>query len=227
MNKVVVATVSAIAILASTPAWADCMSDLQNYNKDILGKNEYRARMTTSMSSDVRQLRDAAFILNRAKQDDACEEVVAAIKDMVETPGTASDSGRTYEEWNKTEIGRLQSAQTLDQIAGGLPADEIIGSDLRNLQNEYLGEIDDVLIATGGKGSGYAIVSHGGFLGLGEKQIAVPLSKLRITEDKDVFVLDASKEAMDKAPSFERDKFGHVANDAWRVKNDEYFTGFK
>jgi sporulation protein YlmC with PRC-barrel domain len=214
---------SAAAIMAAAPAWADCTADLHDYDQTVTADNEYRVAMSSQMRGDLRQLRDSAFLLQRAGQEEACQEVVAAIKDMVENPEKTAEEVPAYEDWNAQEIERLKSAQSLDQLAGRMRAEEIIGSDIRNLKNEDLGEIDDILLATDENETSYAIVSHGGFLGLGEKQIAVPMRNLKVTEDKDVFVLDVTEEQLDNAPGFERGKFDEISDDAWRNKNDEYF----
>jgi hypothetical protein len=51
------------------------------------------------------------------------------------------------------------------------------------------------------------IVARGGFLGIGEKHIAVPFMKFKITGDLDTLVLNVSKDAMDKAPQVDPTKF--------------------
>jgi len=223
MKKILMGAASAAAIFAAVPAWADCTEELNEFDKKLTSNDEYRASMSSRMRADLRQLRDSAILLQQAGQEDACEEVVAAIKDIIENPRETAEATPAYGDWNTAEMERLKSAQSLDQLAGRMRAEEIIGSDIRNLKNEDLGEIEDILLATDRDETSYAIVSHGGFLGLGEKQIAVPMRTLKVTEDKDVFVLDISEEQLEGAPSFERGKFDEIADDAWRNKNDEYF----
>jgi len=223
MKKTLLAAVSSIAVLAALPAWADCEADLRDYNEKISASDEQRAGMSARMRSDIRQLRDSARLLQQAGQEGACQEVVAAIKEMVENPKQASTGSPDYESWNTEEKERLKSAQSLGQLSGRMRAEEIIGSDVRNPENNDLGEIDDILLATAEGETSYAIISRGGFLGLGEKQIAVPLHTLKVTGDKDVFVLNVTEPQLENAPSFERGKFGDVADDAWRKKNNAYY----
>jgi hypothetical protein len=65
--------------------------------------------------------------------------------------------------------------------------------------------------------------SSGAFF-VSEKQIAVPMKHLMVTEDRDTFVLDFSEGQLDNARSFERDEFNKIANEKWRRANDEYFS---
>ena len=227
MKKILLSAASAVVLLAATPAWADCTADLQDFNKELSAGDDYRATVTPRLRADVRQLRNSAYLLEQAGQTEACDEVVAAIKDMVNNPKETTEKASDQENWNKTEIERLKSAQSLDQLAGRMRAEEIIGSDIRNLENKDLGEIDDILMATSKEDSSYAIISHGGFLGLGAKQVAVPIRELKVTTDKDIFVLNISEEQIESAPSFERGKFDAIADDAWRKENDTYFQSLK
>jgi len=228
MRKIFLANVAAVAAVAAVfaaPALAqDCSQSLRDYNETMMSEEGYRRGVAPRLQAELRQLRDAAHILDQAGEEDACGAVVAAIKDMVETSREAAGEAADAEEWRSREIERLKTAKTLGQVAGQMRAEEIIGSDVRNMENSDLGEIEDVLLATKEGESSYAIVSHGGFIGLGEKQIAVPMKHLMVTEDRDTFVLDVSEGQLDNAPSFERGEFDKIADEKWRRANDEYFS---
>jgi hypothetical protein len=61
---------------------------------------------------------------------------------------------------------------------------KVIGSTVYNDRNENIGKIDDVLISADGKAP-YAVLSVGGFLGMGNHLIVVPTSNLKVAFDKD------------------------------------------
>ena len=62
----------------------------------------------------------------------------------------------------------------------------------------------------------YAVVSMGGFLGVGEKWFAVPMSALkRSAKNANVFILDVDKERLKNAPGFDKDKWPDVADRPW------------
>src|ERR1700704_4118283 len=81
-------------------------------------------------------------------------------------------------------------------------ASEIKGNSVRNLQNQDIGEIDELLIEANTGFVRFAIVSVGGFLGLGSTRVAVPWRAFGITQEngKMRYVLDATKERLEKAP---------------------------
>ena len=54
--------------------------------------------------------------------------------------------------------------------------------------NKSVGEVEDVIMGQGQQQPGYAVISFGGFLGLGAEQVAIPLSAIRISEDNYLFV---------------------------------------
>lgn len=79
------------------------------------------------------------------------------------------------------------------------------GANVINLQNEKIGSIDELLIVPEDGNIRFAVISVGGFLGLGSTRVAVPWSAFVITKEnnKPKFVLDATKERLEKAPKVE------------------------
>jgi hypothetical protein len=59
----------------------------------------------------------------------------------------------------------------------------VIGSNVVNEENEVIGKVDDLLVSLDGK-EPYAILSIGGFLGMGTHLVAVPYETLKSTDDK-------------------------------------------
>ena len=70
-----------------------------------------------------------------------------------------------------------------------------------------IGEISDLLVEPDGKIPA-VMVSVGGFLGIGEKDVAVPFNAVRITkkDNKTYLVLNATKDALKSAPGFKYDR---------------------
>ncbi len=80
---------------------------------------------------------------------------------------------------------------------------KMIGKDVVNQEGEDVGSIDNMLI-TDTDNVQYAILSVGGFLGLGEKLVAVPLDNLQFDKDKEEVTLkNVSKEDLESAPEFD------------------------
>ena len=73
-------------------------------------------------------------------------------------------------------------------------ASKLIGSEVRNPQNEKLGKIEDLIVDTKSQTAHYAILSFGGIAGIGDKLFAYPVEMLQRTADKDELLLDIAPE---------------------------------
>ena len=84
-------------------------------------------------------------------------------------------------------------------------ATDIKGTNVKNLQGQDLGQIEDVLIDPDTGQVRFVILEVGGFLGLGSTRVAVPLSAFQITKEgnKAKWMLDADKEKLKNAPKVE------------------------
>lgn len=102
-------------------------------------------------------------------------------------------------------------------------ASKLIGTDVRNPQDENLGKIEDLIVDTKGRVAHYAILSFGGILGIGDKLFAYPVEMLRRTADRDELVLDIDKARLEKAPGFESNNWPDWGTDSYRRGVDRYF----
>lgn len=91
-------------------------------------------------------------------------------------------------------------------------ATNIIGATVNNLQGEKLGKIIDLTIDQ--NRITFAVLSHGGIVGVGEKLIPVPISALSFKYEKTV-LLDISKNKLLTAPSFEKSQRPDFSNRQW------------
>ena len=100
--------------------------------------------------------------------------------------------------------GTPQVVTTIDvtAIARGYRSTKITGSAVLNEKNETVGKIDDLII-TRDQRALFAIVSVGGYLGIGNKLIAVRYEELKPTSDDKGFVLTgATKDGLKALPEF-------------------------
>ncbi|PHI19686.1 photosystem reaction center subunit H [Lewinellaceae bacterium SD302] len=97
-----------------------------------------------------------------------------------------------------------------------LSSSSITGTTVYNTRNEKLGEIKDLMINVHNGHINYAVLSFGGFLGLGDKYFAVPMEAFTINRDNENFVLNVSKDRLENAPGFDKDN--------WPSSTDETYT---
>jgi hypothetical protein len=95
-------------------------------------------------------------------------------------------------------------------------ASKLVGTPVRNLQGEYLGRVSDFIINK--DRIAFGILSHGGFLGMGGKLVAIPFGALSYEHTGGYFALDISRERLESAPEFDRTRFASPtwAEDVYR-----------
>jgi hypothetical protein len=85
-------------------------------------------------------------------------------------------------------------------LATGYRTSKVVGATVVNEANETVGTIDDLIVTPGGQAP-YAVLSVGGFLGLGTKYVVVPFTSLKII-DKKMVLPGGTKDALKALPDF-------------------------
>ncbi len=85
-------------------------------------------------------------------------------------------------------------------VAGGQRSSEVVGSNVVNEANETVGKVDD-LIVTSTDRAPVAVLSVGGFLGIGTRYVLVPYSAIEKREDR-LVLRGATKDSLKALPEF-------------------------
>ncbi|MDO8906786.1 PRC-barrel domain-containing protein [Hydrogenophaga sp.] len=102
-------------------------------------------------------------------------------------------------------------------------ADTLLGNDVVNTSNENLGDIKEIMLDMRTGHVSYAVLSFGGFLGMGEKLFAVPWDALKLDTVNKNFVLDASKDRLENAPGFDKNDWPDMADTTWEKGVHEFY----
>jgi sporulation protein YlmC with PRC-barrel domain len=94
-------------------------------------------------------------------------------------------------------------------------ADTLLGNDVYNGAGENLGTIKEFMIDMAGGRIGYAVLSFGGFLGMGDRLFAVPWQALKLDTANKRFTLNVSKDKLKSAPGFDKDHWPSMADATW------------
>ena len=86
-----------------------------------------------------------------------------------------------------------------------------------------LGKVEEVMLDSAPGRIAYAVLSFGGFLGLGDKLFAVPWNALRFDPQTDAFVLNADKTFLENAPGFDKNNWPDMTNSTWRTNVYSYY----
>ena len=133
--------------------------------------------------------------------------------------------------WNKDRLSSesqwMIPVARLGQIQR---ASKVMGTSVKNLQDENLGKVENILLDLPAGRIVAVIVSSGGFLGMGDELSAVPPTALRFSSDRGTLQLDASKELLGNAPHFKANQWPEIgqpsyADGVYRAYRVEpYFT---
>ena len=88
----------------------------------------------------------------------------------------------------------------VQKLAAGYRASKVIGTSVVNDANETIGKIDDLLVSADGK-EPFAVLSIGGFLGMGNHLVALPYDNLKFV-DKKLVLPGGTKEGLKMLPEF-------------------------
>lgn len=102
-------------------------------------------------------------------------------------------------------------------------ANTLIGNDVYNHKSEDLGDIKEIMLDIRTGKVRYAVLSFGGFLGMGEKLFAVPWAALTLDTMNKRFVLKVEKEKLSSAPGFDKDKWPDMADRSWSEEIHAYY----
>jgi hypothetical protein len=69
----------------------------------------------------------------------------------------------------------------------------------------------------------YAVLSYGGFLGVGEKLFAVPWQALKLDTENKRFILNVDSTKLDSAPGFDKDHWPNMADPTWANSIHRYY----
>ncbi len=121
------------------------------------------------------------------------------------------------------QTSKIKKTDPDKRLRNVLSASTLAGNSVRNAAGEDLGKVDEIMIDIPSGRVAYAVLSFGGFLGLGSKLFAVPWSALKVDEDEKCFVLNAHKQSMEKAPGFDKDAWPDMSDPDWGSEIATYY----
>lgn len=102
-------------------------------------------------------------------------------------------------------------------------ASDLIGKSVINPQRQDLGKISDIMIDPSTGRVAYMVLSSGGFLGMGGKLYAVPLSAFHPVPGQDKLALNIDKDKLMNAPGFDTSHWPNMANREWGTQVHQYY----
>jgi sporulation protein YlmC with PRC-barrel domain len=188
------------------------------------GKDDACTQVVTAMNEMLRDPAGSAKMGTSAMAPAAPADGTAAPADGTAAQAPAATGDQTAAipaAPGMTMDQRRTAALPLAERKASLSASELIGTDVYGPDNNSVGEIDDIVVSPDNTPA-YALISYGGFLGMGEDQTAVPVTSIRFSEDNYAFV-NFNADQLKAAPKFQRGSNEWWGNEQWRKDNQAYY----
>jgi hypothetical protein len=89
---------------------------------------------------------------------------------------------------------------------------------------EHVGKISDIMLDVRNGRIAYAVLSEGGFLGMGSTLHAIPWSALTLDTDEKCFVVDMVAQRLKDDPGFDKDHWPMMADAKWGESTYNYYN---
>ena len=148
--------------------------------------------------------------------------------DDANKPAKADSLNETWE--RERALSDRQSMIPASRLGRVQKVSALMGTQVKNLQDEKLGKVENILVDIASGRVLAIVVSSGGFLGMGNELSAVPPTALHFTTDGKGLQIDSTKEEMAAAPHFKADQWPdfaqpEYADGIYRAYNVQpYFT---
>lgn len=135
-------------------------------------------------------------------KDPAAPLAPSPVAAPVETAPSMTPSATTPADAAIKDVAKEEA--TLTQSPGDIAMSKLVGASVYNQHNEHIGEVEDIIISSSGAVS-TVVIGVGGFLGIGEKKVAMPFAALRAEKgDNNVIkiVVEQTRESLKALPNF-------------------------
>ena len=192
------------------------------------------------LDADQEKLKAAPkFEMSKWAEDCDCDHLTEVYRHYGQEPafrfvhkGDLNQDGRRNADGSPIIVSTRdsQSMIPMSRLSQVRKASKLMGTPVKNLQDEKLGKVDNILLDLPSGRIVAVIIESGGFLGLGEELSAVPPAALSFNTQRDALQLDVSKETLSNAPHFKANQWPDFAQPnyaegvyrAYRV--EPYFT---
>ncbi len=143
--------------------------------------------------------------------------VITAHPEQPAAKATDRNRNLTAEQRNQQSTfqpGAIPDAEMKTAVKDVNKASTFMGMAVENLQNERVGTVKDLVFDPSSGKISYAVLSVGGFLGVGDKLVAVPITSLRAAPGEKHLVVNMTKAEAGNAPGLTRDNWPHLNDPA-------------
>lgn len=181
------------------------LEELQQQQGDDFDQ-AYMDEMVSDHEEDVAAFQD--YIENAQDQDlrAFAEETLPTLQEHLEMAKQTQEQLAAAGQQEQADPSMAADEPSQEQPAAGqaVSLDEVLGSSVVNENGEEVATIEDLVVKDEAH---YAVLSVGGFLGIGEKNVAIPLDELKLGEDETYLMTTETEEQLEQLPEYEAAQF--------------------
>lgn len=215
MARTTLIAAAASALLGAAPVLAQ---ECDGRINELTGDTAELVRQGGGAAIVVRELQDAAVRLAEQDLDEACLATVEAIQAALDAYGPDGGAGGPLVVQRPVLAAAEIEARAVPFREAGLATSALENADVYNYENDYLGEVENVLVR-GGRPT-HVLVTPDGILNRGPVGAAIPVSLLRWDPEWEAFFVPITSQALEDAPAYAAD-----AGQWSPEENDRYYEG--
>jgi len=100
---------------------------------------------------------------------------------------------------------------------------KVVGTTVKSASGDKIGHIEDIVLDKASNNIMFAVVSFGGFLGIGEKFHPIPWTALNYVPDQDAYVVNYTKDQLAAAPADSIEELTRDDGQIYREKSYDYY----
>ena len=104
-----------------------------------------------------------------------------------------------------------------------MAASTLDGDKVLSIEGDDIGKVKDIMLDVRSGRIAYAVLSSGGFLGIGDKLLAIPWHALTLDTGRKCFQLAMSSERIKNAPGFDKDHWPSMADETWATSIHQFY----
>jgi putative membrane protein len=164
----------------------------------------YMDEMVSDHEHDVAAFED--YVENAQDPDlrSFAEETLPTLKEHLELAQQTQEQVAAASEQEQPVTGTASDQPSDTEQQGWISIGEVLGAPVVNGNGDEVGEIQDVVVKDKAY---YAVLSVGGFLGIGDKDVAIPLDDLKLGEDEAYLMSAQTEEQLEELPAYEATQY--------------------
>jgi putative membrane protein len=164
----------------------------------------YMDEMVSDHEDDVSAFEDYVGNAEDADLRSFAEETLPTLKEHLELAKQTQEQVAAANEQEQPVRSAATDQPGDTEQQGWVSIGEVLGAPVVNEAGDEVGEIQDVVMKDDAY---YAVLSVGGFLGLGDKDVALPLDDLKLGEDEAYLMSAQTEEQLEEMPAYEATQY--------------------